>query len=168
MDYISILINLFIAITVAVITAVITSKLSLKGFYKQEIWLRKESQYNQIIDSLNKVQRYHWHIIDGEIEHNETDEYKKETKLRENEYKNEKRELELLSSTPLFMVKVEVMSILEELLKSSNPKTENEIMGDWFSYFDRIGFEAKEAKDKIAEIAYKDLGLNNSSKTKRN
>jgi hypothetical protein len=164
LDYISILINLVIAIIVAVLTALITSKLSLKGFYRQEIWLRKETQYNQIIDSLNKIQRYYWHIIYDDTRYNESDEYRKESEIISDEYDTAKRELEMLSSTPLFMVKSEVMGILEEMLKSANTKTEQERMGDWFSYFDRLGFEAKNAKNKIAEIAYKDLEIPDPSK----
>lgn len=167
MDYISILINLVIAMIVAILTALIAAKLSVKGFYKQEIWLRKETQYNQIIDSLNKVQRYYWHIIDSYMGVEENEFYKNELSLKEEEFKIAKRELELLSSTPLFMVKSEVIDILAELLKSANTQSKEECMGDWFSYFDRLGFEAKEAKNKIADIAYYDLGIKTSKKRKK-
>ena len=167
MDYVTFLVNLFIAIIVAVITSLMTAKLSLKGFYKQEIWLRKETQYNQIIDSLNKVQRYYWHIIDSYMGIEENEFYKNELSLKEEEFKIAKRELELLSSTPLFMVKSEVIDILGELLKSANTQSKEERMGDWFSYFDRLGFEAKEAKNKIADIAYYDLGIKTSKKRKK-
>ena len=163
MDYFSIIINFVIAIVVATLTALITARLSIKSFYRQEIWLRKETQYNQIINSLNKIQRYHWHIIDSFMGAEEDEYYKKELRLRENEYLIAKRELEILSSTPLFMVKSEVMDILDKLLKSAGTKTEDERMGDWFSYFDRLGFEAKEAKNRIADIAYEDLGIRISS-----
>ncbi|SEV83095.1 hypothetical protein [[Clostridium] fimetarium] len=157
MDYTSILINLIIAI----IVAVLTSNLSLRGFYRQEIWLRKETKYSQIIDSLNKTQRYYWHLIDehsGCIE-NENDEENVERELREEEYILAKRELEMLSSSPVFMLNNEVIDILDELMKSSSTKSEDERNGDWVSYFDRPGYEAKEAKIKIAEIANKDLGI---------
>lgn len=167
MDYISILTNLIIGIIIAVLTALITAKFSLKGFYKQEIWLRKETQYNQIIDSLNKIQRYYWHITDSYMGVEENEFYKNELSLKEEEFKNAKRELELLSSTPLFMVKSEVIDILSDLLNSANTQSKEERMGDWFSYFDRLGFEAKEAKNKIADIAYYDLGIKTSKKRKK-
>lgn len=164
MDYIlSILINLVIAI----IVAVMTSNLSLRGFYRQEIWLRKETKYSQIIDSLNKMQRYYWHLIDVHSGSIENDEKNVELELREEEYMLAKRELEMLSSSPVFMLNNEVIDILDGLMKSSNKKTEDERNGDWFSYFDRLGYEAKEAKIKIAEIASKDLKIKVKRKRKK-
>ena len=153
--YTSIVINLIIAIMVAILT----SKLSLRGFYRQEIWLRKEMKYSQIIDSLNKIQRYYWHLIDVHSGSKENDEKNVELELREEEYILAKRELEMLSSSPVFMINNEVIDILNGLMKSSNTKSEDERKGDWFSYFDRLGYEAKEAKIRIAEIANKDLGI---------
>ena len=153
--YTSIVINLIIAIMVAILT----SKLSLRGFYRHEIWLRKEMKYSQIIDSLNKIQRYYWHLIDVHSGSKENDEKNVELELREEEYILAKRELEMLSSSPVFMINNEVIDILNGLMKSSNTKSEDERKGDWFSYFDRLGYEAKEAKIRIAEIANKDLGI---------
>ena len=82
MDYSSLLINLIIAI----IVAVIASNLSLKGFYKQEIWLRKEVKYSQVIDSLSKMQRYYGHIIDDYSDASESNRIKEDVDIREKEF----------------------------------------------------------------------------------
>ena len=41
-DLLIIIINLFVSIITAIIASFITAKLTLKYFFKQEIWLRKE------------------------------------------------------------------------------------------------------------------------------
>lgn len=155
MDYISILVSLIIAIVVAVVT----SNLSLRGFYRQEVWLRKETKYSQIVNSLNKMQRYYWKVNDEHLGVTDSNESDEEKELREREFMFAKRELEELSTSPLFMVNPEVVEILSDLVVSSNSKTTDEISGDWFSYFDRLGYESQEAKTKIAKIANKDLGI---------
>lgn len=168
MDYISIGINLGIAIMVAIIT----SKLALKGFFRQEIWLRKEAKYSQIIDSLNKIQQFYWRMIDessGEIDEAEDDLVRQK---REEDFKNASREMELLATSPSFIISPKVHDIINDLVESSHTKTSEERMGNWFAYYDRLGYEAKEAKHKITEIAKKDLGIRifrigKSSRTKR-
>lgn len=154
MDYISFLINLIIAIVVSIIT----SYLSLRGFYKKEIWLRKEAKYSQIVDSLNKIQQYYSNIIDdlsGVSQVNESE----EDELNKMEYKIAKRDLEILSSSPMFIIHKDISDILNELVLSSNTMTKEERMGDYFSYYDRLLYEVKQTKRKIAEIANKDLGI---------
>lgn len=162
MDYISILINLIIAIVVAVVT----SNLSLRGFYKQEIWLRKETKYSKIIDALNKIQRYYGYLMDRLSGMLELDECSYENGVKEKEYMIAKRELEILSSTPILMIHKDVSDILNELVISSNTKTKDERMGDYFSYYDRLHFEVQEAKIKTATIANKDLGFSYAKKYK--
>lgn len=161
MEYFSVLISLIIAIVVAVIT----SNLSLRGFYKQEIWLRKETKYSQIIDSLSKLQRYYGNIVDDISGNSISDNIRDEADV--GEYKIAKRELELLASSPILMTHKDVSDILNDLVISASTKTKEESSGDYFSYYDRLWFESKEAKIKIAAIANKDLGIGYSNRFKK-
>lgn len=153
MDYKSIGVNLIIAIIVAVITA----KLSIKGFYKQEIWLRKENRYSDIINDLSMLQRYYGHVFDKAAGFSELT-YMEE--LLEEEYNISRRQLELISFSQGFILKREVAQILSKLFSSSKDKSSNERMGDYCAYFDRMYSETQEAKVMIIEIANKDLKLN--------
>lgn len=91
MDYISLILNLIISILVAIITA----KLSIKDFYKQEIWLRKEERYKSIINELSQIERYftsQFEIVCGIIS-SDTD-----TDLINKKYKTSNYKLEILST----------------------------------------------------------------------
>ena len=58
-DLLIIIINLFVSIITAIIVSIITAKLTLKYFFRQEIWLRKEKRYTEIIDRLCMLLNYY-------------------------------------------------------------------------------------------------------------
>ncbi len=152
MDYISLIINLIIAIVVAVITA----QLSIKEFYKQEIWLRKEDRYSEIIKDLSILQKYYGDIFDealGILGANGINDF------LENEHKMSIRRLELVVLSQGFILKKEALQTLQQLFISSKTETDDERMGNYVGYFDRMYGETKHAKDEIIKIANEDLGL---------
>lgn len=152
MDYISVLVNLIIAI----IVAVVASRLAVKGFYRQEIWLRKEQKYSEIIEELNIIQKHYGDWVDEIIgaTRRENDDL-----LTISEYRKSKRELELISQDGFLVIDNEIADILRELFKSSEEMTLNEQQGDVFGYADRMYAETRDSKIKIINIARKDLGL---------
>lgn len=152
MDYISILVNLLISIIVAIIVA----KLAIKGFYRQEVWLRKEKKYSQIIEELNIVQKHYGDWVDDIIGSSRGQEYDLETIK---EFRKAKRELELISQEGFLVIDNNISDIVGELFASSKNMTANERQGDSFSYADRMYGETRDAKIEIINIARKDLRL---------
>lgn len=152
MDIVSILVSLGISIIVAIITA----KLAVKGFYRQEIWLRKEKKYSKIIEELNIVQKHYGDWMD------EIMGYPKSKKVDLEiikEYRMAERELELISQEGFLVINGDVSDILVELFKSSKNMNLNEQQGDSFGYADRMYVETRDAKIEIINIARKDLRL---------
>ncbi|OZV13474.1 hypothetical protein CIW83_02715 [Tissierella sp. P1] len=154
MEYIYIIVNFIISIIVAVVTA----KIAIKDFYRQEIWLRKESKYSEIIGNLSILQKYYGDMFDefvGESESIVDDD------LIKKKYNTSLRELELVTFSNGFMLNPKVSDILSQLFYSARNKTENERMGDFVSYIDRMYGEIRDSKEKIIEIAKKDLKVKN-------
>lgn len=151
MEFDIIFINIFISILVAVITA----KLALGGFYKQELWLRKEKKYSEITDKLVLLKKYYGDLFDefvsnGEIERDVS---------YEEEYKKAKREIELISLGSNLIINESVIERLERLMKASQHQTKNEIQGDIVSYFDRMYGEVEDTRKEIVKLAKKDLNI---------
>ena len=152
MDHVSIVVNLLISIVVAMIAA----KLAVKGFYRQEIWLRKEKKYSQIIEALNIVQKHYGDWMDEIMGASTREESGLETIK---EYMKSKRELELISQEGFLVINNDIPDILRELFQSSEKMTLNEQQGDAFGYADRMYAETIDAKKEIIRIAKKDLRL---------
>ena len=156
MDYISIIIN----VTISTFIAIITARLTINGFYKQEIWLRKEERYNSIINELSHMEIYFANLFDiaGGIPHELVD-----TELAADEYKPASYKLEVRGSMGGFIISQEVAKVLKNLMISSKNKTTEEMQGNYFAYYDRMCAEIAKAKEKVIRIANKDLKIKTNS-----
>lgn len=150
--------TIIINIVISIIVAIITAKLSLNGFYKKEIWLRKEKQYTEIISGLSKLQNYYGKLFDFNIHIIDNNPINEDY---DTEIGKLLRDLEAISTTPCFILKKEVHLILKELFKSANNRIDDESNGDLVSYFNRMYGEIKDTNKKISELARKDLKIRN-------
>lgn len=150
MGYLQIGINLSISIIVAIVTA----NLTIRSFYRQEIWLRKELKYSEIIQEMSVLQTHYSHLFDNMCgcENN--------IQILEEEFLAAKIKLELLSINSSLIIKPDVSDIILDLFKSSSKKGD-ELKGDYGSYYDRMAYEVKEAMNKIINLAKKDLKIIN-------
>ena len=142
MDYKLIGINFIISIIVAAVTV----KLSIFEFYKQQIWLRKETRYNQIIHDISILQKHYGDILDKAMG---VQKEGNEDSFLEKEYLSSKRQLELVTLSQGFILDKKVSETLNQLFISAGNKSSDERMGNYFSYFDRMCFETDEARKEI-------------------
>lgn len=141
----------------ACLVAILTASLTLRQFYQQEIWLRKEQRYSEIISILSVILRYNdikYLIFTNQI--SSTD-YSDELEL---EYQKAKKELELLRYSSGFVIKPEVNNIINEIWSAYEYKSLREHQGDMEEYIGRIYKEIEQSMSKIIEIANDDLKKN--------
>lgn len=142
------------SVIIAIITALITAKVALRHFYRQEIWLRKDKKYSEIIDKLCALMNYQdnqW----GKFVLNKNNALEEE--LIEQEYKNAKKDLEKIRFSIGFIINPKVNKIISEMIEDFEIKDINERQGDIGSQIDRVYGVIKEAIEKIIEIANEDL-----------
>jgi len=143
---------LIINLLVAIITATITAKLALNHFFRQEIWLRKEKKYSEIIDRLCVLLNYYEKIWDSAVEMetiNFTEDYL-------SEYQKAFTEIEKIGYSTGFIINPEVNEIINSMIKDFDLERE-ELQGNHFAYIERIYYVIKETIKKIIVIANADL-----------
>jgi len=148
MNYAEMIFTLFVSIIVAIITAII----SQRNFYKNELWLRKEKAYTNIINNLGVLQKHYSDMLDdafGIKKYNSND--------SKAEVNSAQRELERISLMPSFIIKSEVQSILEKLFHAASIEVGDEKDGNYFAYYERIHEEIKKSIKRITELARTDL-----------
>lgn len=139
---------------IAIITAIMTARMALSHFYRQEIWLRKEKKYSEIIDKLCTLLNYQekqrdYFLMDKENE--------VEQESIELEYKNAEIELEKVRFSTGFIIKSEVNEIISDMIKEFELKGKNELQGDIVGYIDRVSEIIKGSIEKVIKIANDDL-----------
>lgn len=134
--------------------AILTAWLSLKHFYRQEKWLRKEKKYSEIIENLVILLEYfnkEFERATGMTEYiDDNDDFIKN-------YDNAKREIEKLRHTTGYLINPKVNVILNDMLKQFGFITVNERQGDYAGHMDRVYGVINEALKKIIQLADKDL-----------
>ncbi|MBG0763349.1 MAG: hypothetical protein H0S78_00435 [Tissierellales bacterium] len=149
-NFLELLLNLILATSVSVLTAYLT----LKHFYKKEIWLRKEKIYSQIINDLVVLLDYFNKEYDSVLSFNKVGE--DEFNIRK-EYDRAKREIEKLRYTAGYLIKPEVNKLLSKMIKEISNMNIEERQGNYVGYLDRASESVDETIKKIIEIADKDL-----------
>lgn len=145
-------IQTFITFIISIFLALFTSRISHRFFYKQELWLRKEKRYSDILDSLSILLKHYADLIDESIgikEYNYRD--CKEVIMKA------QQELERLSMMPSFIIDKKVLVILKALFQAASDRIGNEREGDYFSYYERVYGEIKQSIEGIDRLARKDL-----------
>jgi len=153
-DLLIIIINLFVSIITAIIASFITAKLTLKYFFKQEIWLRKEKKYSEIIDRLCMLLNYYEKESANYVlieDNNFTDDFI-------SEYKKALTEMEKIRYSTGFIIKPEVNEIIDNMINDFALEGE-ELQGNHFAYIDRVSSIIKETIGKIIDIANTDLEI---------
>jgi len=145
---------LIINLIVAIITATITAKLTLNHFFRQEIWLRKEKKYSEIIDRLCMLLNYYEKEWDSTVEMKTID----FTEDFLSEYKKALTEMEKIRYSTGFIIKPEVNKIIDSVIKDFALEGE-ELQGNYFAHTDRVYSVIKETITKIIVIANTDLKI---------
>lgn len=151
MNVIDVLINILIALVIAIATA----NLTIKGFYKQEIWLRKERKYSQLIEELCIIHKY---FIDIFEEYCTNGAVEVESQISRHEYEIARKNIELINASSGLILDSGISIVIDDFKKILIMQGD-ELEGDYFSYYDRVSFELINTIEKIKEVASKDLRI---------
>lgn len=151
------IISLVINLIIAIIVSIITAKLSIKGFHKQEIWLRKEKKYSFIISSLILLQKHSLDVLESLGNSNDINFTYNLNKM----YKTRK-DLELLSLSPSFILDENISIILKELLDKTAIIEDDDVT--YYEFYDVMYDKTRIAITEIDKLAHKDLKINSKNK----
>jgi len=119
MDIVTLVISFILSLISAVVAALVTAKLALKGFYNQELWLRKETQYSNILNKLGLLYKHYSNRAD--LEMGVPEDIMNE--IDEKEHKKALKEIEILSVTPSYIINVKVNEVLKNLVLESRKRS---------------------------------------------
>lgn len=100
---------------VAVITAFLAVKLSLRRFYTERWWERKEEAYSRIVEALHRYKKYDEEKLDREMEYLRHDNGRE--KILAQQWAESNAELEKAVDLGAFIVSAEVETIIRNFLK---------------------------------------------------
>jgi len=147
-----ILIGLIPAIVVSILTSYITVNLSLKQFYSQRWWDKKEAEYTQIMQELARLKLCFSDWYESFL-------YKKEMtgqdskKLNET-YKKASVSLARISAMGTFVVSKETVAALDDLLTQFGQEMSR---GNPFDALERDYIAVEKCIKKVNQYARKDL-----------
>jgi nitrogen fixation/metabolism regulation signal transduction histidine kinase len=147
-----ILIGLIPAIVVSILTSYITVNLSLKQFYSQRWWDKKEAEYTQIMHELAclKLCFRDWY---GSLFYNKEMMEQDSEKLNET-YKKARVSLARISAMGTFVISKETVTALDDLLTQFNQEAPR---GDPFAALESDYKTVEQCIIKVQECAQKDL-----------
>lgn len=144
--------QLAFSLLIALVTAIATATIALKHFYKQELWLRKEEKYSEIVEKMSVLMNYFKWAIGEEIDPRTSEE---DGIKYYREYKEIRKEIEVLRFSEGFIINFKVTTVLRELI-SNLQRIENEAK-HFFEIFDNSSVITITAINDIIQIANKDL-----------
>ena len=147
-----ILIGLIPAIVVSIFTSYITVNLSLKQFYSQRWWDKKETEYTQIMRELARLKLCFSDWYESFLYHKRVTE--QDSKKLNETYKRASESLSKISAIGTFVVSEETVTALDGLLSQFEQETPR---GDPLDDIERDYIAVEKCIKEVTQYARKDL-----------
>jgi len=147
-----ILIGLIPAIVVSILTSYITVNLSLKQFYSQRWWDKKETEYTRIMRELARLKLCFSDWYESFLYHKPVTE--QDSKKLNETYKRASESLSKISAIGTFVVSEETVTALDGLLTQFEQETPR---GDPFDAIERDYIAVEKCIKEVTQYARKDL-----------